>query len=135
MKTEIYVVMKGGIGMQELALNNETIEKIKLEVPELIKSLMKEDLIEIVLYGSCARGDYTEDSDVDIALITKSDRTEAQRYVGALAAIATEFAIKYFAIVNFVCLPYKEFVEKKGWYGYFNCIENEGKALHRVEML
>ena len=73
--------------MQELALNNETIEKIKLEVPELIKSLMKEDLIEIVLYGSCARGDYTEDSDIDIALITKSNRIEAQKYAGDLAAV------------------------------------------------
>lgn len=127
--------MKGGIGMQELALNNETIEKIKLEVPELIKSLMKEDLIEIVLYGSCARGDYTEDSDIDIALITKSNRIEAQKYAGDLAAIATEFAIKYFAIVNFVCLPHKEFIEKKNWYAYFKNIEREGELLYGTGIL
>lgn len=127
--------MKGGIGMQELALNNEIIEKIKLEVPELIKSLMKEDLIEIVLYGSCARGDYTEDSDIDIALITNSNRIEAQKYAGDLAAIATEFAIKYFAIVNFVCLPYKEFIEKKNWYAYFKNIEREGEVLYGTGIL
>ena len=121
--------------MQELALNNETIEKIKLEVPELIKSLMKEDLIEIVLYGSCARGDYTEDSDIDIALITKSNRIEAQKYAGDLAAIATEFAIKYFAIVNFVCLPHNEFIEKKNWYAYFKNIEREGEVLYGTGIL
>ncbi len=99
--------------MQELALNEETIEKIKMEVPELVKSLMKDDLVEVVLYGSCARGDYTEDSDIDIALITKSDRLEAQKYNGDLAGIATKLAVRYFAIVNFVCLPYKQFMEKK----------------------
>lgn len=122
--------MERGIGMQELVLNNEIIGRIKIEVPELVKKLMKEDLVEVVLYGSCARGDYTEDSDVDIALITKSDRIEAQKYTSDLAAIATEFAMKYFAIVNFVCLPYKEYVEKKSWYAYFKNIEREGEVLY-----
>lgn len=116
--------------MLELELNNEIINRIKMEVPELIKNLMKEDLVEVILYGSCARGDYTEDSDVDIALIIKSDRIEAQKYTGDLAAIATELAMKYFAIVNFVCLPYKEFVEKKSWYAYFKNIEREGEVLY-----
>lgn len=122
--------MKGGIGMQELVLNDEIINKIKMEAPVLVKKLMKEDLMEIVLYGSCARGDYTEDSDVDIALITKNDRIEVQKYTSDLAAIATEFAMKYFAIVNFVCLPYKEFIEKKSWYAYFKNIEREGEVLY-----
>lgn len=119
-----------GIGMQELALNEETINKIKMEVPELVKSLMKDDLVEVVLYGSCARGDYTEDSDIDIALITKSDCLEAQKYNGDLARIATELAVKYFAIVNFVCLPYKEFMEKKSWYAYFKNVDKEGEILY-----
>ena len=116
--------------MQELILNNDIIAKIKMEVPVLVKKLMKEDLIEIVLYGSCARGDYTEDSDIDIALITKSDRIEAQKYTSDLAVISTELAMRYFAIVNFVCLPYKEFIEKKSWYAYFQNIEREGEVLY-----
>ena len=116
--------------MQELVLNDEIINRIKLEVPVFVKKLMKEDLMEIVLYGSCARGDYTEDSDIDIALITKSDRIEAQKYTSDLAVIATELAMKYFAIVNFVCLPYKEFIEKKSWYAYFKNIEREGEVLY-----
>ena len=116
--------------MQELALNDKIIEKIKTEVPELVQTLMQDDLVEIVLYGSCARGDYTEDSDVDIALLTKSDRIEAQKYTGELSMIATELAMKYFAVVNFVCLPYEEFVEKKSWYSYFKNIEKEGEVLY-----
>lgn len=121
--------------MQILSLNDDIINKIKLEVPGMVRELMKEDLIEIVLYGSCARGDYTEDSDIDIALITKSDRVEAQRYTGELAVIATEFAMRYFVVVNFVCLPYKEFVEKKVWYAYFRNIEREGEVLYGAGIL
>ena len=116
--------------MQELQLTAEIIEKIKREVTELVKELMKEDLVEVILYGSCARGDYTEDSDVDIALITKINRIESQKYNGGLASIATELAMRYFAVVNFVCLPYEEFAEKKTWYAYFRNIEKDGEVLY-----
>lgn len=39
---------------------------------------MERGLIKVVLYGSCARGDYTQDSDIDIALVTACDRLEAK---------------------------------------------------------
>ena len=116
--------------MLELALNSEIINRIKKEVIEKVQSLLEEDLVEIILYGSCARGDYLEDSDVDIALITKCGRIEVQKYNSSLADIATEFAMRYFAVVNFVCLPYDEFQEKKSWYTYFQNIATEGEVLY-----
>lgn len=83
----------------------------------------------MVLYGSCARGDYTDDSDIDIALLVRNDRLEAEKYTAGLAEIATKMAMKYFAIVNFVCLAYDEFLEKMTWYGYFQNIVEEGEIL------
>lgn len=116
--------------MENLALNSETIEKVKLEATEIIKNLMGSDVIEIILYGSCARGDYTDDSDIDIALLLKCNRMEAKKYDDALAEISTKFAVKYFAIVNFVSLPYGEFTEKKTWYRYLKNIDTEGEVLY-----
>lgn len=116
--------------MYELVLNDEIIGKVKIEATDLVKNLMKTDLIKIILYGSCARGDYTEDSDIDIALITKCDRLDVKKYGDALADIATKLAMKYFAVVNFVCLPYDEFMEKRMWYAYFRNIEAEGEVLN-----
>ena len=115
--------------MENLALNSETIKKVKLEATEMVKKLMGSDLIEIILYGSCARGDYTDDSDIDIALLVKCNRVEVKKYDDALAEISTELAMKYFAIVNFVSLPYGEFAEKKTWYRYFKNIDMEGEVL------
>ena len=123
-------VKKGGLDMYEIALNGELIDIVKMESTYLVHNLMQDDLVEAVLYGSCARGDYTEDSDIDIALLTKSDRLEAKKYDEQLARIATELAMKYFAIVNFVCLPYEEFLEKKTWYPYFMNIATEGEVLY-----
>ena len=121
--------------MQELLLNEKIIKKIKLEAIGMVRDLCKENLVQMILYGSCARGDYTEDSDVDIALIVKCNRTESQKYTSDLAAIATELAMKYFAIVNFVCIPYEEFMEKKSWYTYFRNIEREGEVLYGQRIL
>lgn len=116
--------------MHDLLLDDKTINIVKREAVALVSELLKEDLVEVILYGSCARGDYTGDSDVDIALITKCDRLEAKKYDEALAGIATALAMKHFVIVNFVCLPCDEFMEKKAWYAYFRNIDLEGEVLY-----
>lgn len=114
----------------DLVLNEEIIEKVKKEAVAQVRGLMGEDLVEVILYGSCARGDYTGDSDIDIALLTKSDRIQVKKYSSGLAAIATDMAMKYFAVVNFVCLPFDEYTEKGNWYAYFQNIKNEGEVLY-----
>ena len=46
--------------MNEIVLNDEIIKRVKEEVPDLTEKLMGKDLIKIILYGSCSRGDYTQ---------------------------------------------------------------------------
>lgn len=116
--------------MDEIVLTNDIILKIKKEAFSLVHGLMGSDLKAVILYGSCARGDYTKESDVDIALITRCDRIEVKKYDDGLDSIATQLAMKYFAVVNFVCLPQDEFWEKKAWYAYFQNIEREGEVLY-----
>ena len=106
------------------------LDRIAKEMVDCYKVVYGDDVVEIMLYGSYARGNFVEDSDIDIALLTKSDRLEAKKYDEQLARIATELAMKYFAIVNIVCLPYEEFLEKKTWYPYFMNIATEGEILY-----
>lgn len=116
--------------MKNIELSRDVIENIKMEVPGLIKEFMHSDLVKMILYGSCARGDFKGCSDVDIALLTRGNRTDSWKYNDKIDEVATELALKYFAIVNFVLLPYDEFEEKKSWYGYFKNIETEGIKLY-----
>ncbi len=133
--TEInYIIGRKRIGkMEEIKtteLNSDIIEKIKREVPDMIREFMEKDLVKMILYGSCARGDFKDYSDVDIALLMKGSRMDSWVYNDKIDEVATKLALKYFAIVNFVLLPYQEFEEKKGWYGYFKNIEKEGIKLY-----
>lgn len=114
-----------------LRLSEDVIEKVKNESVPLVCKMMGDDVRKIILYGSCSRGDFSKDSDIDIALLTSCSRIEVKKYNNSLSEIATKFAEKYLAVVNFVCLPEEEFEEKKGWYPYFKNIEREGEVLYR----
>ena len=116
--------------MTNLNLTDNLIDSIKMDAAREVVKVMDNDLIKIVLYGSCARGDYHPDSDIDIALLTKCDRNAVKKYSRELSEIATDLAMKYYQVVNFVCLPYDEFMEKKNWYPYFINIDREGKVLY-----
>ena len=41
------------------------------ELKESLKSLLGESLIRLVLFGSMARGDYDNESDIDVAIIVR----------------------------------------------------------------
>lgn len=116
--------------MEMLSLNEVLIDNIKKDIIYMVKELMGAELVKIIMYGSCARGDYTDDSDIDIALLIRCSRMRAKMYGDGLASIATELAMKYFAVINLVCFPYQEFLEKKSWYVYFKNIDREGIVLY-----
>ena len=116
--------------MLDIALHNRIIDLVSKEAEQSLKKIIGDDLKQIILFGSCARGDYKADSDIDIAILTNSDRIESKRYSSDLVSLATELAMKYFSVVNFVCIPYKEFQERKSWYLFFMNISKEGKVLY-----
>ena len=116
--------------MDTLIMDDIVIEEVKNDAVMRIKTLMKRDLVKMILYGSYARGDYNADSDVDIAIITKCNRMEGKKYSNELSHISTDLAMNYFAVVNFVMLPQEEFVSNKSCYEYFKNIYTEGQVLY-----
>ena len=116
-----------------LPLTSEIIHIVKEEIVKRLRTAIGDNLKECVLYGSCARGDFGDDSDIDIALIVNCSRMEAKKYSQILVDIASEIAMKYYAIINFVCIPYEEYIGKKSWYSYFENISREGVVLYRQD--
>ncbi|MBR1642143.1 MAG: nucleotidyltransferase domain-containing protein [Butyrivibrio sp.] len=115
---------------EEIVMNRKDIdyacEEMKKSVPELFRNHLK----KMIVYGSAARDDYTEDSDIDIAILTDLDRESVKKYDYSLMDIVTEIAMHSDAIVEYICLPIDEFNQKKDWYGYFQSIQNEGIVIY-----
>ena len=108
----------------------QSLEAVKKVTVEEVPSAMHDDCKKIILYGSYARGDFNFDSDVDIAILTKCSREEAKKYDSKLDEIAADLGMDTLAVVNYACVPFDEFEEKKGWYPYFMNIQKDGVVLY-----
>ena len=55
------------------------LNKILSALIESYRSVYGSNIADIVLYGSYARGDYTEDSDIDVVAVVHGYRIELQK--------------------------------------------------------
>ena len=111
-------------------MNKDLIDTIIVEFVQKIHEHIGDDVVQCRLFGSCARGDYHDDSDIDIILLTDCDRKESEKYTDILIDIVTDIAMKYFVVINALFIPFKEFEEKKSWYDFFVNIEKEGQVIY-----
>ena len=83
---------------------------------------------KIILFGSYARGDNTEKSDIDILIVIKNLENERQ-VTGALykALLHEDISIP----VDFLAIDYDKYNELKNKIGYiYKTIDMEGKILY-----
>lgn len=50
-------------------MTEEKIQEVVQKFAEEVKRIYGTKLMEIILYGSCARGDFAKDSDIDIMIL------------------------------------------------------------------
>ncbi|MEZ0539327.1 nucleotidyltransferase domain-containing protein [Fibrella arboris] len=72
-----------------------TLQKIMTEFKQLMVQIYGDQLKQVLLYGSYARGENTSDSDIDLAVILKTDRLERWREVERIAPVVVDLSSKY----------------------------------------
>lgn len=103
-------------------LSNNMLHEIFNKAEKLFGS----DLLSAILYGSYARGDNDDESDVDIALIVNKNRDQLNEYNMKIARIMTDLSLEYEVLVSFSLIPIDEFNQYKSVLPYYMNIENEG---------
>ena len=101
------------IGVTNLIrLNNEDIiikEIKKIKIISELDDLKKLKDIEIYLYGSCARGEYVEESDVDLLVIGNIKREDIVSLMQNLSKkIRRNISFKIFSDIDWVKLSKKD---------------------------
>ena len=64
------------------------------EFREQLKTIYGDRLKRVVLYGSCARDESTEDSDIDLAIVLDGEVSAAEE-IDRMIDILTEMNLKY----------------------------------------
>ena len=102
------------------------LEKILKKVIEVYKCTYEGGICAIYLYGSYARGTYTDTSDVDIVAVVKGERKELQNKLKQVWDEVSDISLEYDIVISPTVIPYDEFENYKEILPYYKNILNEG---------
>jgi predicted nucleotidyltransferase len=74
-------------------LTRDQVIQILHEFKEDVKNILGDNFVEMILFGSYARGDYREDSDVDVLIVVKEKNKSVEK-------IVSDIAYRYFLNMN-----------------------------------
>lgn len=90
------------------------------------KKIYKGDIVQILLYGSYARGDFEQDSDIDVVAIVKGERKMLQDKLKQVWDISADLELEYGVIISPTVIPYEEFLCYRDILPYYRNIMREG---------
>ena len=100
------------------------------EVVSATKELYGAKLKEIVLYGSYARAEQDEESDIDIMLLIDMSDEELKAYDKILNNTISDIGYKYMKVISVVDMNYKKFNNWVHVVPFYKNVVNEGVVLY-----
>jgi mannose-1-phosphate guanylyltransferase len=108
----------------------QEIKKIVDEFSADCKKTFGDDLADARLFGSCARGDYNDGSDIDVMLLFNMSRKESNKHLDAVCRIAAEISMKYGVWLSPNLQSKPEYDANKKVYGFYKNVEREGMSVY-----
>ena len=105
------------------------MEEICRRVVAAYRKAYGDDIEAIYLYGSYARGDFDEDSDIDFAAIVKGTPSDLHEKKDTLWTEANKIDLDFDILTSPEVICSKIFNEYKNEVGYYGNIFKEGKRL------
>ena len=96
--------------------NTKTLNEILSITENRLKDIFKGSLMNVILYGSYARGDYDNESDIDVVALVYMDRVELKKYFKDVVELSLEIDLKYGVMLSPSVLSYKEYEKYKSDY-------------------
>lgn len=96
------------------------------EVYSACLDILKEDIKDAYLYGSYARGDYGNESDVDILVTATLNRSELAKFRYALASVSSDLSLKHNVTVSLTVKPHDDFMLYSTTLPFYKNVIKEG---------
>ena len=98
------------------------LEELKSE----LQKLYGDNLKNIILYGSYARGDYDSESDIDVMVLVDLDDIGQREYRDVLAEKVTDISIKYDVLISVIDNNYEDFNIRASYVPFYKNVIREG---------
>ncbi|MCI8663279.1 MAG: nucleotidyltransferase domain-containing protein [Hungatella sp.] len=107
----------------------EKIKSVVAQFAEEIKGMFGNSLHNIILYGSCARGDFTKDSDIDLMILLDIPREEIGKARRQITDISDKFDLDNDVVLAPVIQDYQLFLQYMPASGFYQNIQKEGVVI------
>ena len=107
-------------------MTEEKIKKVTELFAEEAKKVFGEKIKQIILYGSCARGDFQADSDIDILLLLSVPKENLASERKKIFAIADALDLEYEVVLAPVLQSYEVYQTYLSVSAYYQNVQKEG---------
>lgn len=105
------------------------LDHISRQIAQFYRSVYGDSIVAIYLYGSYVRGDYDEESDIDITAIVKGNRKDLQNKLKQIWDESAVIGLENDVIVSPTVIPFDEYEEYKQTLPYYRNIQKEGMQI------
>ena len=105
---------------------NNIAEKIFNEVYQRCNTVFPCGISDAFLYGSYARGDYDDESDIDIMLVVDLDYLSIEKYSNSISEIASDLSLENDLLVSITVKPLLLFNKYSSVLPYYKNVLSEG---------
>jgi predicted nucleotidyltransferase len=110
--------------------NRELAKTIAIKFSNQIKELLGNKLSKVILYGSYARGDYKDNSDIDIMVLTILTNDEISEIKELIFDLAFDFQMDYGFDISVIIKNKEHFEHWIGALPFYNNVQKEGIVLN-----
>lgn len=111
---------------------NDTVKlnRITEEVINAVKNVASEKVYKIYLYGSYARGDFDEESDIDIMVILDCPKTDVQSFRKRMCYYASRLGLEHDIEVSILMRDKDNFYNNQDIMPFYQNIIKEGIEIY-----
>ena len=113
-----------------MARLNPAISNVTEELSRNTQSILGDKLRKIILYGSYARGDYMEHSDLDIMVLADVDENELKDFESKLGTISSRASLEHDITVCMLLYDESLFVSRLHISPFYRNVLSEGIEIY-----
>lgn len=108
----------------------EQVQMIMKKFASQVKQILGETLCRIIIYGSYARGDFTENSDVDVMVLTTLTDEESSSISYQLYDLAFDYQMEYGIDISVMVKNEAQFNYWLGALPFYDNVNREGIVIN-----
>lgn len=83
----------------------QIVQQIAKEFKGKLEKLYGDELADLILFGSHARGDFHEESDIDFAVVLKNPSTTSTSEIMKVSDVGNDLSLKYGQLITYISIP------------------------------